>query len=151
MNGIDIIRPLATGILHTPAPEQRSGRLGLVGVLGESGLTIMRGITDWDDAVFVAVLQHRRRFTLRHWFGPGQTVYARTVETPVVLGRGRVRTATTDPSGLCDLVGVEPTGPAAMPWINAVELARVEGQCVRLELHRPPQTRSGEGRCIESA
>jgi hypothetical protein len=151
VTSVDIVRPLATGILHVPASEQRSGRLGLVGVLGEGGLTVLRGVPAWDVAVLVAVLQHRRALTMRHRFGPGRTVYMRIVETPVVLGRGRVHTATTGPSGLADLVGLEPADRAAVPWMDAVALARVNGQCVRLELHRPPQTRSGEGRCAESA
>ena len=151
MNGLDIVRPLATGILHVPAPEQHTGRLGLIGILGEGGLTVMRGVPAWDEVVLVAVLQHRRALRLHHWFGPGRTVYQRTVETPVVLGRGRVRTATTDPSGLADLVGIEPPDRAALPWMDAIALARVQGQCVRLELHRPPETRSADRRCVESA
>ena len=151
MNGIDIIRPLATGILHLPASEQRSGRLGLVGVLGESGLTIMRSVPAWDEAVLVVVLQQHRSVTVRHWFKPGRAVYTRTVETPVVLGTGQVHTATTDESGLRDLIGIKPGDRNQMPWLDPVALARVNGQCVRLELHRPPQTRSATGRYDESA
>ncbi|MCH7229996.1 hypothetical protein L0U85_03850 [Glycomyces sp. L485] len=136
-----IRKPLATGIVHVPPGEKASSRLGLVGVVGETGLEVMRAVPRWDRTVLVAVLKAPRRIARDHWFGPGRTVYTRTVETPVALGTGAVCIATTDPSGICDLIGIRPADEIDMPWLDPVALARVEGRYARLELHRPPETR----------
>ncbi|GAB4001599.1 hypothetical protein GCM10029992_37560 [Glycomyces albus] len=151
MNGIDIVKRLATGIVHLPPAERASGRLGLVGVVGETGLEVMRAVPRWDTAVLVAVLQRRQRVIRRHWRGLGWTVYTRDVESPVVLGTGEVHTATTDPSGICDLIGVRPADETRLPWLDRVAIDRVAGQYARLELHRPPQARGTTVPRIESA
>lgn len=136
-----IRKPLVSGIVHLPPVEKASGRLGLLGVVGETGMEVMRYVPRWEAAVLVAVLYTRRSVTRAHRFGPGRTVYTRTVETPIGLGAGAVHTATTDPSGLCDLIGIKPADQAEWPWLDPVALALVEGRYARLELHRPPPMR----------
>lgn len=150
MTGL-IRKPLVSGIVHLPPAEKASGRLGLLGVVGETGLEVMRSVPRWESAVLVAVLHTRRSITRRHRFGPGRTVYTRTVETPIDLGTGAVHTATTDPSGMCDLIGITPTDQDDLPWLDPAALALVEGQYARLELHRPPLTRGTYAPRPESA
>jgi hypothetical protein len=137
----DTIHRLATGFLHVPVSEQRTGRMGLVGVRGETGLELMRAVPRWDEATLVAIALDIRAFSPQRWPSRRRVVWTRTVETAIVLGTGAVQTATTNQSGICDLIGVKPAGAAGRAWLDRIPVAHATGLLVRLELHHTPSAR----------
>lgn len=129
------------GTLRIPKDEGEVGRFGAVALAAEGGWTILTGVPNDIKAELVAVKLRKVASTRRRWLRPGETVRTKTVEIPVLLGKGTVFTRSLGDAPTPDAVGVKPDRPSPAPWLDVAALKEVEGHFVRLELHRPPELR----------
>lgn len=132
------------GTLRIPKHEGEVGRFGTVALATEGGWIILTGVPKDIKAELVAVKLKKVATTRRRWLRPGETVRTKTVEIPVLLGKGAVFTASLGDAPTPDAVGVKPDRPSPAPWLDVAGLKEVEGQYVRLELHRPPELRESD-------
>ncbi|MEU6246115.1 hypothetical protein [Glycomyces sp. NPDC047010] len=129
---------LGEGILRRFAVRTSHGPVVAVRLLADGTLVQFEPERAPDDTVtLVAVHLHHRTKPGRKRRGR-VLVRRTTIETPIVLGHGRLVVFASIGAAPVDAVTIRPKDPSEGPWLNEAAIAQVHGKPVRLEaLHHP--------------